>query len=369
MSVLLYRPSLDLRSGTGRLMRAQLAGLTAAGIDARLACERGRWRFFLRAGALPLQLNAAGAQRAAATGYVVDHGLAVPGAAAVFVHNLAAEAVRHLERDDWAQAARAEAAFFAALNPAAPIVANSRLVERALAAHYGIAPQRIVVHHPGYARATFTPERAAALRAAARAALGIDSGAPLVGFVTSGDFRKRGLDLFLETAAQIAAELPATRFLVVGSKALPDWARAHELVRSRRVLHRPKGSEPERWMAALDLFLYPARFEEFGLVVLEAQALGVPMLTSRRVGAAECLAPEYARWLVDAPDPTAFAANARTLLANTDMRRALGAAGAAHATAFDESSYVRETLRTLRAGERFPAVDVTRRRSDSADRS
>lgn len=369
MSVLLYRPSLDLRSGTGQLMRTQLAGLAAAGIDARLGCERGRWRFFLRTGVLPARLGLAGARRAAETGFVVDHGLAVPEAGAVFVHNLATEAVRHLERDDWADAARAEAAFFAQLRPAAPVVANSGLVASALAAHFGLARERIVVHHPGYARANFAAERTAALRSSARDALGIDSGAPLVGFVTSGDFRKRGLDLFLESAERIAAERPATRFLVVGSKALPDWARAHELVRSTRVLHRPKGSEPERWMAALDVFLYAARFEEFGLVVLEAQALGVAVLTSRRVGAAECLAADYARWLLDGPDPAAFAASALALLADGETRRALGAAGAAHAAGLDDRAYVRATLATLRATHGFPAANrVTRRRIDSAGR-
>jgi glycosyltransferase involved in cell wall biosynthesis len=366
MSVLLYRPSLDLRSGTGQLMLAQLSGLEAAGIDARLGCERGRWRFWLRTGVLPTRLTVADASRAAAASFVIDHGLAVPDAHVVFVHNLATEAVRHLERDDWAEAARDERAFFAALAPAAPIVANSRLVRDALAAHFGIARARIVVCYPGYPRAAFAPERAATLRSAARTALGIDGSVPLVGFVTSGDFRKRGLDLFLESATQIAAARPATRFLVVGSKNLPDWARAHELVRSGRLLHRPKGGEPARWMAALDLFLYAARFEEFGLVVLEAQALGVAVLTSRRVGAAECLASEYGRWLLEAPDPIGFAASSVALLDDADARHALCAAGAAHAAAFDRDSYVRATLETLRSTAGFPEpVRATRRQIDS----
>jgi UDP-glucose:(heptosyl)LPS alpha-1,3-glucosyltransferase len=108
-------------------------------------------------------------------------------------------------------------------------------------------------------------------------------------------------------------------------------------------------------MAALDLFLYAARFEELGLVVLEAQALGVPVLTSRRVGAAECLAAEYERWLIDVPDPAAFAASALALLADHDARHALGAAGAARAAAHDENAYVRATLATLRATPGFPA--------------
>ncbi len=35
-----------------------------------------------------------------------------------------------------------------------------------------------------------------------------------------------------------------------------------------KLAYRPKRRDPERWFAALDLFLYPARFEEFGMVVV-----------------------------------------------------------------------------------------------------
>ena len=64
----------------------------------------------------------------------------------------------------------------------------------------------------------------------------------------------------------------------------------------------PKSRTPEPWFAALDVFLYAAHFEEFGLVVNEAQAMGVPVLTSRRVGAAECLPENQREWLLEQPD-------------------------------------------------------------------
>jgi glycosyltransferase involved in cell wall biosynthesis len=162
---------------------------------------------------------------------------------------------------------------------------------------------------------------------------------PLVGFVTSGDFVKRGLDLFLEAAARIASARPATRFLVVGSKELPESVRAHALVRRGAVLHRPKSRYPEPWFAALDVFLYPARFEEYGMVVAEAQAMGVPVVTSRLVGASECLPEAYAPWLLDRPEPTAMAALALTLLTDPPQRARLAAAAAASVVAFDDHAY------------------------------
>jgi glycosyltransferase involved in cell wall biosynthesis len=217
-----------------------------------------------------------------------------------------------------------------------------------LADRFGLDPRRIAVQYPGFAAARFNVRRAAELRERARAALGVDASVPLIGLVTSGDFEKRGLDLFLETAASIARSAPAARYLVVGSKRLPDAARAHPLVVAGRVSYRPKNADPELWLAALDLLVYPARFEEFGMIVIEALASGVPVLTSRRVGASECLPRAYMPWLLDAPEPGRFAELALQLLGDPRARAELAAIGAAAVAAFDERAYARATIELLK---------------------
>ena len=238
------------------------------------------------------------------------------------------------------------------MQPGAAIVANSQLVAAALSARYGLPAERIRVLYPGYCSRRFTRERAAALRAAARHTLGVPREAPLVGFVTSGDFAKRGLDVFLDCAARIAAQRPDARFLVVGSKRLPEWARATALVRSGVVHHRPKARNPEPWFAALDLFLYAARYEEFGIVLAEAQAMGVPVLTSRLVGASECLPAAYAPWLVAKPEAEPLAAMAVTLLADGPLRQQLAEAAARSITGFDERAYAAGTIELIAAQKR-----------------
>jgi glycosyltransferase involved in cell wall biosynthesis len=284
--------------------------------------------------------------------FVVDHGLCGPDAQVGFVHHLAAEASLHVEREDWEPRVAAERAFFRELAPDALVVANSQLVRTALEKHFGLAAERIAVHHPGFSRERFSPARAAAVRAAARRELRMHDDAPLVGFVTSGDFGKRGLDLFLASAELIAAARPDAAFLVVGSKRLPPQASEHALVASGALRHRPKGQGAERWFAALDLFLYAARFEEFGLVVAEAQAAGVPIVTSRAVGAAECLASAYEPWLLERPDPAALAGRSLALLADAELRRELARAGVAHAGAVDDREYARATVETILAQKR-----------------
>jgi glycosyltransferase involved in cell wall biosynthesis len=349
MTVVLYRPSLDARSGAGQLLEMQWRGLTAAGVPTVLACTRGAFKFWLRTGVRARRRSPADVERLQARGAaVVDHGLSIPSAELVFVHNLAAEAARHLPEPASAETVQREREFFRALRGSAAVVANSKLVAEALHEHYGIARERVAVLYPGFDARRYSRERAAQLRAAARRSLGV-GGAPLVGFVTSGDFVKRGLDLFLDCALRIAAERPDARFLAVGSKRLPDEARAHPLARSGVLRHRPKSRRPERWFAALDLFLYAARFEEFGMVLAEAQAMGVPVLTSRRVGASECLPAAYAPWLLDVPDPAAMAERALALLADASTSARLVRAAAESIALFDDGAYVEGTRRLIAA--------------------
>jgi glycosyltransferase involved in cell wall biosynthesis len=352
MTVVLYRPSLDARSGAGQLLAMQWRSLRAAKLPALVAGERGVLKFWLRTGVRARRRSVAELERLQAQGaIVVDHGLSLPSAELVFVHNLAAEAGRHLPAAVSPDAVRREREFFTALGPGAGVVANSKLVAAALHEHFGLAPERVTVLYPGYRAQRYSRPRAAQLRDGARRALRLDAGAPLVGFVTSGDFVKRGLDLFLDCAARIAAVRPDVRFLVVGSKWLPEEAREHALVRGGVVRYRPKSGSAERWLAALDLFLYAARFEEFGMVVAEAQAMGVPVLTSRLVGASECLPEIYDAWLLDRPEPKLLAERALALLADGAVRARLAAAAAASVVAFDDHAYGEGTRRLVAAAQ------------------
>jgi hypothetical protein len=218
VTILLYRPSLDFSSGAGQLMQMQLRALLAAGENAEIGCERGALKFWLRSGTRARRIPIGALHAANGERFIVDHGLCAPHAPVVFVHNLASEASAYLSRPDWAAQAQAEHIFFQQLRADALLVANSRLVASALCARFPLAPERVVVQYPGYRAARFEPARAADLRGAARRDLGVAADVPLVGLITSGDFEKRGLDVFVDVAERITAVRPDTRVLVVGSK-------------------------------------------------------------------------------------------------------------------------------------------------------
>jgi glycosyltransferase involved in cell wall biosynthesis len=352
MQAYLYFEKLDLYSGAGQLLRMQAAGLHARGVQAVVAAQRGTLRFFLRTGVRVRRATAAKIRslRSPSTA-VVDHDLAIPDADVVFVHNLASEANRFLLTRDLGEAA-AEARFFHDLGATTHVVANSALVARALTERFAIASERVTIHRPGFQARRFDSTQRPKLRATARRELSVADSTPFIGLVTSGNFAKRGLDIFMNVAERIAAALPEARFLVVGARQLPDEVARHALVASGKLLYRPKNHRPERAMAALDVFVYPARFEEFGMVVLEAAALGVPVLTSRRVGAAECLPTEYAPWLGAEPEAERLATDVLRLLADDSAQRALARAGVDAARACDDRRYATATASTILAQKR-----------------
>jgi glycosyltransferase involved in cell wall biosynthesis len=382
MTVVLYRRRLSLTSGAGQLIRMQAEGLRAAGEDVQVACRRGALRFRLRT-RLPVTTVMGHSHESVASrpdSLLVDHQLEFPTADLVFVHNLITEAIRHLRRDDWVSQAAEEREFFQALPPDTPIVANSGLVKRALLEHFGLDPARITVLYPGFRSGRFVAQQpaltgdaevsatrsaagrsrreAALIRSNARRSLGVGDDVPLIGFVTSAEFDKRGLDIFLASAERIVEARPDVNFLVVGAKRLPFDASRHSLVTGGRLKYRPKSSRPERWFSALDIFLFPARFEEFGMVVSEAQASGLPVLTSRRVGASECLPKVYDAWLLETPDPEGFADRTLALLDDDRKRLELAAAGVAGIAAFDRAHYVRASVELIRNCARLKAARV-----------
>ena len=63
MTVVLYRPNLDPRSGAGQLLTMQWRGLVAAGVPTLLACDRGALKFWLRTGVRARQRSTAEIER------------------------------------------------------------------------------------------------------------------------------------------------------------------------------------------------------------------------------------------------------------------------------------------------------------------
>ena len=202
-------------------------------------------------------------------------------------------------------------------------ICNSKLMQDDLVERYGVARDRLPIIYPGYRPEQFNHADQARYRDTVRAELGCN-GDVLIGLVTSGDYRKRGLDILLEAYAGLESSLQqSSRVLVLGKQggASAFVERARALGIADRFSFVAHTREPQRYFHALDICVHPARIEEFGQSVQEAMACGVPLVTSRRVGATELLPRALYDALPVGPDADNIRAQLAELIRDADTRK------------------------------------------------
>lgn len=212
------------------------------------------------------------------------------------------------------------------------LIVNSVLTKDEVVRRFGVPENLIRVIYPGHDPVRFKGSDRGAKGSQIRELAGVKPGELLIGIITSGDFAKRGVGPFLSSLTRLPTELKQkTRVLVVGqeSKLAPYKRLAAEAGFGERCVFLPPEREVERFYHALDVYVHPALFEEFGQSVQEAMACGVPVLTSRRVGAAELFGPEAGAEILDSPEPEALAKALTGLLQSPERRCKLSGAGLA----------------------------------------
>ena len=149
----------------------------------------------------------------------------------------------------------------------------------------------------------------------------------------------------VEVTIRSLSELPRASLAVIGSGEDAYLSSMRSLVSEldleKRVGFglRPRNEIPRAYAGA-DAVLFPAGWEGWGLVPLEAMSVGVPVIASAVGGPAEYLR-DGENCLVYAPrdDPRALAAAVRRLAAEPPLRRRLREGGFPTAARFTEAAY------------------------------
>ena len=100
-----------------------------------------------------------------------------------------------------------------------------------------------------------------------------------------------------------------------------------------------------RYLSGALFFAYPSIYEGFGLPVIEAMAMGIPVLTSD-VGATQEIAAGAA-WLVDPDSESSIAQGLKALLTDKSLRQTLALAGLKRSEQFTWQQTANLTLKTL----------------------
>ena len=86
-------------------------------------------------------------------------------------------------------------------------------------------------------------------------------------------------------------------------------------------------SDVSALMAACDIIVLPAPAEPFGLVLIEAMALGKPVIAAAAGGPLEIVADGETGLLFEPGNAESLSSAIRRLLADPDLRRRMGIAG------------------------------------------
>jgi glycosyltransferase involved in cell wall biosynthesis len=181
-------------------------------------------------------------------------------------------------------------------------------------------------------------------RAAMRAELGLEQDALVVGTVANLRRAKAYPDL-LEAARQVLQRLPDVRFVTVGQGPMEAEVRAlhTQLGLGDRVAllgHRP---DAVRVMAACDVFVLASLNEGLPLAVMEALALGLPVVATAVGGIPEVVDSGCEGLLVPPARPRELAAALLTVLTDAERRRSMAEAAARRGAALSIDAAVRRT--------------------------
>jgi glycosyltransferase involved in cell wall biosynthesis len=223
------------------------------------------------------------------------------------------------------------------------ILADSIATRDAIVQEYGIDAGRITVAYPGY-DSDLVPVRDPDVLAAVQARYGITS--PYILFLSRIQPRKNVLRL-VEAFARVLSRHPDLTLLLAGPKgwlAAPIEARVRELELEARVCFTGYIAEEDKaaLISGARVFAYPSLYEGFGFPALEAQACGVPLLSSNSSSLPEVIGD--GGLLVDPLDEDAIAAGLLCLLDDEELRQTLIERGCANLRRFSWSQTAKVVL-------------------------
>ncbi|MDJ0732504.1 MAG: glycosyltransferase family 4 protein [Nostocaceae cyanobacterium] len=201
------------------------------------------------------------------------------------------------------------------------IVAVSQKVAQELI-NIGVSKKRIRVIVNGVDLQEFTPG------VAFRSKFNLPENVPLALF--AGDIRTRRKNL--DTVLQALVKVPNLHLAVVGNtEGSPFPQLAKSLGLQQRVHFLGYRRDVAEIMRTADVFVFPSRYEACTLVLLEALASGLPVITAITTGGAELVTPESGVILPNSDDTEALAQALSDLISNSTLRERMGKAARAFA--------------------------------------
>ena len=233
------------------------------------------------------------------------------------------------------------------------LIANTDSEAGSLVSLYEACPDIVHVVAPGVDLYTFTPGQG---RKTARESISTPQDALVVTFVGRIQPHK-GPEVLIRATSELVKHSPLMRpkliVNIIGGASganteeverlqeLTTWLGIDDVVRFAPPVPR---AELPQWYRAADLVCVPSYSESFGLVALEAQACGTPVIATAVGGLRTAVADGISGVLVDGHDPKAWSSVIARLLQEPQRRVLLSMGAVEHASHFGWDATARGTL-------------------------
>ena len=225
------------------------------------------------------------------------------------------------------------------------VIAVSSVVKGDIVDCYGVCEDKIHVVYNGVDSDFFRPGDMLG-REVLRCQLGF-SPDDVVAVFCGWEFRRKGLMQIIDSLRY----LKNVKVLVLGSgDKTPFVERAIRLGVVGRVVFVGHVC-PLRFYQASDLLLFPTLYEPFGLVITEAMACGLPVVTSRCAGAGELITDGVEGLLLDDPCCVGEIVEAVDYIIDNDLFRLMGDSGRSSILPYSWGNNVKQTLNIYLKGD------------------
>ena len=205
------------------------------------------------------------------------------------------------------------------------VIALSKMVAGHMARYHSISEKDLRLVYNGVDIERFSPEICDRHRAGVRRQLGLVDETLLL--IVAHNFRLKGVPTLLRAVAKLRRAGRAVHLAVVGGKHLGRYRRlARRLGAEKSVTFLGPRNDVIRYYGAADVYVHPTFYDPCSLVVLEALACGLPVITSRFNGAGELMREGVEGFVLQDPSDDGELALRIRLLLDPGERRTMSAA-------------------------------------------
>jgi glycosyltransferase involved in cell wall biosynthesis len=205
-------------------------------------------------------------------------------------------------------------------------IAISEAVRAHLVNDLGLRKEKVVVVHNGVQIEKFSCDKFnQAQKDKFKQDYGLMPGVPIIGTIARLSCVK-GQCYLISAMKEILKDCPSAQLLLVGAG--PEKHRlmnqAKELGIEDRVVFSPSTLDTSVPLSIMDIFVFPSVMEGLGLAIIEAQAMGLPVVASDVGGIYTLVKDGINGFLVPAKEPEALAETVLRLLKDKKLANAMG---------------------------------------------